>query len=112
MLDLACGTGSLSLEMAKLGYDVIGVDGSCEMLSEAMGKKAESGLDVLFLCQQMEELDLYGTVDLVTCTLDSLNYITSTKELSSVFALVNNFLEEGGIFVFDLNTEYKFCNIW
>lgn len=109
-LDLACGTGTMALELDALGYDTIGIDGSVEMLDVAREKSA--GRNILYLCQDMRELDLYGTVDLVSCTLDSLNYITSTKELSSVFALVNNFLEEGGIFVFDLNTEYKFSHVY
>ena len=109
-LDLACGTGSMTLELDSLGYDTIGVDGSPEMLDVAREKS--EGREILYLCQDMRELDLYGTVDIVTCTLDSLNYLTSTKELSAVFALVNNFLEEGGLFIFDLNTEYKFKNIY
>ncbi|MBR5486112.1 MAG: class I SAM-dependent methyltransferase [Oscillospiraceae bacterium] len=107
LLDLACGTGSLSVEMAKLGYDVIGVDGSCEMLSEAMSKKAESGQDVLYLCQQMEELDLYGTINATVCALDSLNHVTDIKTLEKIFERVSLFSEPGAVFVFDVNTVYK-----
>lgn len=109
-LDLACGTGSMALELDGLGYDTIGVDSSPDMLDVAREKS--EGREILYLCQDMKALDLYGTVDVVTCTLDSLNYLTSTKELSCVFSIVNNFLEEGGIFVFDLNTEYKFRNTY
>ena len=111
-LDLACGTGSMALCLSKLGYDTIATDSSPEMLEIARQKAYEEGQEILFLCQDMKSLDLYGTVDLVTCTLDSLNYLTSTKDLSLVFSLVNNFLEEGGIFVFDLNTERKFREVY
>ncbi len=111
-LDLACGTGSMALELSSLGYDTIAADASPDMLEVARDKAADAKKNILFLCQDMRELDLYGTVDLVTCTLDSLNYLESTKDLSLVFSLVNNFLEEGGIFVFDVNTERKFREIY
>ena len=111
-LDLACGTGSMALCLSELGYDTIATDASPEMLEIAREKAFDAEQNILFLCQNMKELDLYGTVDLVTCTLDSLNYLTSTKDLSLVFSLVNNFMEEGGIFVFDLNTERKFREVY
>lgn len=107
VLDLACGTGSLSLELARLGYDVIGVDGSPDMLSEAMEKKLQQQADVLFLCQDMDELDLYGTVDAAICALDSLNHITDSGTVQRVFDRVSLFLAPGGVFLFDVNSAYK-----
>lgn len=107
LLDLACGTGSLSLEMVNLGYDTIGVDGSAEMLSLAMEKKVNRQADILFLCQDMEQLDLYGTVDAAICALDSLNHITDPKAVQRVFDRVSLFLAPGGVFVFDVNSPYK-----
>ncbi len=107
LLDLACGTGSMSEEMARLGYDVIGADYSCGMLSRAMEKKMESGLPVQYICQDMRELELYGTVDAVICTLDSLNHLDSFEDVEKTFGAVYENLEEGGVFVFDMNTPYK-----
>ena len=114
VLDLGSGTGKMTIELARRGYDMTAVDYSSQMLNVARDSAEEAGLSdrILFLCQDMRELDLYGTVDLVTCTLDSLNYLESTKELTHVFSLVNNFLEEGGIFVFDVNTERKFSEVY
>ncbi len=106
-LDLACGTGSLTIELAKRGFDVYGVDGSMEMLSEAQRKAAEEELSLLFLCQKMQNLDLYGTVDTVVCMLDSLNHIVSQKELAKAFQKVSLFMNPGALFVFDVNTPYK-----
>ena len=111
-LDLACGTGEMAVNLSKLGYDTIGTDQSPDMLDVARQKASDSGENILFLCQDMRQLDLYGTVDLVSCTLDSLNYLTGRGELDKVFSLVNNFLEPGGIFVFDVNTEKKFREIY
>ncbi|MCI9456403.1 MAG: class I SAM-dependent methyltransferase [Oscillospiraceae bacterium] len=107
VLDLACGTGSLSLELARLGYDVIGVDGSPDMLAEAMEKKLRQQADVLFLCQDMDGLDLYGTVDAAVCALDSLNHITDAGTVQQVFDRVSLFLAPGGVFLFDVNSLYK-----
>ncbi len=107
VLDLACGTGSLTLELAKLGYEMIGVDASPDMLCAARGKCMQAGVEVLFLCQPMESLDLYGTVRAAVCTLDSLNHITQMETLREAFRRVSLFLEPGGIFVFDVNTPYK-----
>lgn len=106
-LDLACGTGSLTLELFRRGLDIYGVDGSVEMLSEARMKCAEAGADILFLCQKMQSLDLYGTVDTVICTLDSLNHLGGRKEMQQVFEKVSFFMNPGGYFLFDLNTPYK-----
>lgn len=107
LLDLACGTGGFSLEFAKKGIDVIGVEPSEEMLSVAREKSAKENLDVLYLCQTGQELDLYGTVDGAVCCLDSINHITDENELQALFSRVSLFLEQGRLFIFDVNTEYK-----
>lgn len=107
LLDAACGTGGFSNEFAKLGTEVIGVDMSEEMLSIAREKAMESGKDILFLCQRLEELDLYGTVDGAVCCLDSLNHITDYNTLCKAIKKTALFLEEGRLFIFDVNTEYK-----
>ena len=107
LLDLACGTGSLSVELAALGYEVIGVDASDQMLSCAQQKAAAAGKNILFLNQRMERLDLYGTVTACVCALDSLNHLTQEAALSRAIARVSLFLEPGGVFVFDMNTPYK-----
>ncbi len=107
LLDLACGTGGFSNEFAKLGVEVIGTDISEEMLSAAREKSFDLGLDVLYLCQPAEKLDLYGTVDGAVCCLDSLNHITDYKTLCMAFEKVSLFLEKDCLFIFDVNTEYK-----
>lgn len=107
LLDLACGTGTMTTEMAKLGYDVIGVDYSCGMLCQAMDKKRAAGLDILYVNQDMRALELYGTVDAAICTLDSLNHLENLEEVGEVFARVAAHMEQGGVFVFDMNTLYK-----
>lgn len=107
LLDLACGSGSMSEEMAKLGYDVIGVDNSPAMLSAAMDKKYESGLPIQYLCQDMREIDMFGTVDVTICTLDSLNHLPSLEDVAQVFRRVSLFAQPGGLFIFDMNTIYK-----
>ena len=111
VLDLGCGTGSLTEILAAKGYDMIGADGSAEMLEIAMEKKAQSGHDILYLLQDMREFELYGTVRAVVSVCDCVNYITDEKELEQVFRLVNNYLDPEGIFIFDFNTEYKYKEI-
>ena len=106
-LDLACGTGSLTLELKKRGIDVYGIDGSSSMLSIAQEKAIEQQVQILFLCQKMQELDLYGTVDTVLCTLDSINHLTTEQDVQKAFQKVSLFLNPDGYFVFDLNTIYK-----
>ena len=108
LLDLACGTGSLSEEFAKLGYDVLGVDYSYGMLNQAMQKKLEHNLPIQYICQDMRELDLYGTVDITVCALDSLNHLDSFSDVQTVFQQVFNVTESGGVFLFDMNTVYKY----
>lgn len=108
VLELGCGTGTMTELLAASGYDMIGVDNSEEMLAEAMEKRMISGHDILYLLQDMQEFELYGTVRAVVSVCDSLNYITEPEELLAVFRLVNNYLDPGGIFIFDMNTVYKY----
>lgn len=111
VLDLGCGTGSITELMAKEGYDMIGIDNSGEMLSIAMEKREKSGYNILYLNQDMREFELYGTVKAIISICDSVNYIMEEEELLEVFKLVNNYLDPNGIFIFDLNTLYKYNNI-
>lgn len=108
VLELGCGTGTMTELLAESGYDMIGVDNAEEMLAEAMEKRQESGHDILYLLQDMEEFELYGTVRAVVSVCDSLNYITEEEDLLHVFSLVNNYLDPKGIFIFDMNTVYKY----
>ena len=107
VLDLACGTGSLALELSRRGKEVIAVDGSPEMLARAMEKSMDATPSILYLCQDMEDLDLYGTVELSVCMLDSLNHVEGRERLWQVFRRVALFTEPGGLFLFDANTPYK-----
>ena len=114
VLDLACGTGSMTFELAKRGYDMIGVDGSYDMLNIAYDRKYDLQLprDVLFLMQDMREFELYGTVGAITCCLDSVNYLTGEGELDRCLSLVHNYLDPDGLFLFDVNTPHKFENVY
>jgi len=112
VLDLATGTGSMALELALRGYDMIGVDYSLDMLAVARERAEEAGVSVLWLCQDMREFELYGTVDLTISTLDSINHLTSKRELEKCFSLVHNYLNPEGIFIFDINSKYKFEKIY
>ncbi len=111
VLDLGCGTGTMTEILAGYGYDMIGVDNSGDMLELAMEKRFASGHDILYLLQDMREFELYGTVRAVVSVCDSVNYITEPEELAEVFRLVNNYLDPGGIFLFDFNTEYKYREV-
>lgn len=106
-LDLACGTGNLTLELAKRGVDVYGIDGSIDMLSQAQAKACEQGFNILFLCQKMQAIDLYGTIDTCFCTLDSINHLTDKNAVQKTFDKVSVFMNKSGLFVFDVNTIYK-----
>lgn len=111
ILDLGCGTGTMTERLADAGYDMIGADNSEEMLEIAMEKRVISGHDILYLLQDMREFELYGTVKAVVSVCDSVNYITDEEDLLQVFRLVNNYLDPEGIFIFDFNTQYKYKEI-
>lgn len=108
VLELGCGTGNMTELLASKGYDMIGVDNSEVMMEIAMEKRQKSGHDILYLLQDMQAFELYGTVGGIVSVCDSINYVTDEKELKEVFSLVNNYLDPRGIFVFDFNTEYKY----
>ncbi|MCM1544883.1 MAG: methyltransferase domain-containing protein [Ruminococcus sp.] len=111
LLDLACGTGTMSLLFAEKGYEIVGVDASEDMLSLAQEKKMNANADAVFLCQKMQELDLFGTIDAAVCTLDSINHLTAEADVREAFRRVALFMNDGGIFVFDVNTPYKHKNV-
>ena len=106
--DLACGTGTMTIFLAKQGFDMIGVDMSYDMLAAAQQKAYEEKQNILFLAQKVQELDLFGTADAMVSVCDGLNYILNEEELAAAFKKVSLFLNPGGIFIFDMNTEYKF----
>ncbi len=108
VLDLGCGTGNMTQRLAAQGYDMIGIDLSSEMLQIAQEKNADTGYDILYLQQDMRDFELYGTVRAVVSVCDSMNYLLEEEELLDVFRLVNNYLDPEGIFIFDLNTAYKY----
>lgn len=105
LLDLGCGTGKLTRIMEEYGYDMIGVDSSFEMLDLA---REQSDSSILYLLQDMREFELYGTVRAIYSACDCINYITEEEDLREVFSLANNYLDPGGIFVFDINSPYKY----
>lgn len=107
VLDLGCGTGKLTRLLEDAGYDMIGIDYSGEML-EIAREHQEEGSNILYLLQDMREFELYGTVRAVVSVCDSMNYITEEEDLLQVFRLVNNYLDPKGLFIFDLNTVYKY----
>ena len=111
VLDLACGNGTLTAIMAKRGYDMIGIDMSCEMLNIAREKAISDNLDILFLNQDMTDFELYGTVDAIVCTLDGVNYLTEDGQLEQTLKLVKNYLNPGGVMIFDINSEYKLSKV-
>ncbi|MDD3277530.1 MAG: methyltransferase domain-containing protein [Lachnospiraceae bacterium] len=111
VLELGCGTGSMTELLADAGYDMIGVDNSEDMLEIAMEKRLVTGQEILYLYQDMREFELYGTVRAVVSICDSMNYLLEEQELLTVFRLVNNYLDPGGYFIFDLNTIYKYQQI-
>jgi len=127
VLELGCGTGSITRRLAAKGYDMIGIDISEEMLEIARDLEYNRDFDpsedfieadelqernnILYLQQDMREFELYGTVSAVVSICDSMNYITSEEELLKVFQLVNNYLDRGGTFIFDMNTVHKYKDI-
>ncbi len=111
VVDLGCGTGTLSEMLYQKGFDVIGIDNSEAMLEKAMEKRDASGSEILYLLQDMRELSLYSTVGTVVSVCDSVNYVLEEEELLQVFSLVNNYLFPGGVFIFDFNTDYKYREV-
>ncbi|MBQ8924413.1 MAG: class I SAM-dependent methyltransferase [Lachnospiraceae bacterium] len=109
--ELGCGTGSITERLAKSGYDMIGIDNSASMLDIAESKKSDNNSSSLYLCQDMREFELYGTVAACISICDSINYITKSDELLMVFKLVNNYLDPKGIFIFDFNTRHYYKDV-
>ena len=114
ILDLGSGTGRMTIELAKRGYDMTGVDCSPEMLDIAKNEAESLGLGdrILWLCQDMREFELYGTVDVTVSCLDCINHLTDTKSLDKCFDLVHNYLIPNGLFIFDINGKRKFEKIY
>ena len=108
--DLACGTGNITVPLARRGYDMTGIDVSEDMLNIAREKAADN--DILFLNQNIASLDLYGTMDAFTCMIDGVNYIISPKALCDMLTKIKTcFLEPGGLFIFDISTRHKLKNV-
>ncbi len=131
--ELGCGTGQMTRRLSDAGFDMIGIDMSYDMLMEAMNAESEMALDdengddkdeehvdalyvdsdqadtpILYLCQDMRSFELYGTVAAIVSVCDSMNYLTSYDDLITVFELANNYLDPGGVFIFDMNTIFKY----
>ncbi len=111
ILDLGCGTGTLTQLLAAQGYDMIGIDNAQEMLQIAIEKRDSAGLDILYLLQDMRTFELYGTVGAVISVCDSVNYLLEEEEIVQTFRLVNNYLYPQGLFIFDFNTVYKYAQV-
>ncbi len=114
VLDLGCGTGKMTFELARRGYDMTGVDYSYDMLDIARNESERLGFGdkILWLCQNMCDFELYGTVDVTVSCLDCVNHLTDKKSLDKCFDLVHNYLVPGGLFVFDINGKHKFENVY
>lgn len=111
ILDLGCGTGEICIEFAQKGYEMIGIDQSVDMLNYALNKSLNKELDVLFINQDMTDFELYGTVSAVFCLLDGVNHVTDVNKLKRMFELIVNYLEPGGLFIFDINSPHKLNRI-
>ena len=112
ILDLGCGTGSLTLALAELGYDMIGADISTDMLTVALDRAYDENKSILYLNQDMRSFELYGTVDGIVCALDGINYLQTTDDVVKCFRLVRNYLNPGALFLFDVNSEYRFKEVF
>ena len=114
VLDLGSGTGKMTLELARRGYDMTGVDCSPEMLDVARGAAEDAGFGdkILWLCQDMREFELYGTVDVTVSCLDCINHLTDAKSLDKCFDLVHNYLIPNGLFIFYINGKHKFETVY
>jgi len=114
VLDLACGTGIMTEELDRRGYDMTGIDLSLDMLCVAKDRAYDGGKQdrILYLCQNMTSFELYGTVDACVCTLDGINYLTEDEDVRKTFACVHNYLIPGGLFIFDVSSKYKFENVY
>lgn len=114
VLDLGCGTGSMTIELAKRGYDMTGIDYSAEMLDVARNRAIDAKLSdkMLWLMQDMRSFELYGTVDVAVCCLDGINHLTGNGDLDKTLDLVHNYLIPDGLFIFDINGKYKFENVY
>lgn len=112
ILDLGSGTGKMTVELARRGFDMTGVDRSAEMLNIAREAAASEGLDILWLCQDITEFELYGTVDVAVCCLDTLNHLTDKKSLYKCLSLVHNYVIPDGLFIFDVNGKRKFETVY
>lgn len=114
VLDLACGTGRITRELARRGYDMTGVDGSVEMLGRARDMAEKEGFtdEILWLLQDMTDFELYGTVDAVVSSMDSINHLWEVGEAERTFALVHNYLNPDGLFLFDVNGKHKFETVY
>ena len=111
VVELGCGTGSFTQELYKLGYDIMGIDLSMDMLNLARMKSQEAGYNIMYLEQDMRELDLYCTAGTIVSVCDSINYVLEDEEVIKTFELVNNFLYPKGVFIFDFNTLHKYRDV-
>lgn len=111
MCELGCGTGKMTEFFAQKGIEMIGIDYSEEMLMVARENALEKDLNILYLLQDMSEFELYGTVDIIYSSCDSINYLTEEEAVLNTFKLVNNYLEHKGLFIFDMNTPYKYKEV-
>ena len=109
--ELGCGTGTMTELLSEAGYDMTGIDASEEMLQKALEKREKSGLPILYLLQDMREIELYGTMRAFVSVCDSMNYLTEREDFTEVLRLVNNYLDPGGVFIFDLKTEHFFRDV-